>query len=123
MKKLVLFLIGMFVGMFALIPIANAGVMEIIKTVVSSGSLWAGLGALVLVYVFKAIPNQKIYDFVFAFFNRLGVVMTLGLTKWKWSAPLWQSTVEVWFIDLVDNTVGAAVNGFIMGLKSDNPNN
>jgi len=115
---------GLFFMFFA--AFAYAGILSdigtVAKTVASSGSLWAGLGALVLVYIFKAIPNQKIYDFVSAFFNKLGIVMTLGLAKWKWSAPFWQKTVEVWFIDLLQNTVGAALNGFIAGLRSDNTN-
>ena len=45
--------------------------------------------------------------------------MTLGLSKFKWTKSLWNSTVEPYFIDLIDNTVGAAVQGFIDGLKSD----
>ena len=48
-----------------------------------------------------------------------GTAMTLGLSKFKWTKSLWNSTVEPYFIDLIDNTVGAAVQGFINGLKSD----
>ena len=110
--------------LFAGASVASAGILQSIgaglKTAAASGSLWAGLVALILVYILKAIPNQKIYDFVFAFFQRLGTVCTLGLTKWKWSAPFWQKTVEPWFIDFVQNTVGAALNGFIAGLRTDN---
>lgn len=101
---------------------AYAGVLDTLKTVASSGSLWAGISALVLAYVFKAIPNQKIYDFVDALFYRLGVVMTLGLGKWKWSAPVWQTVVEPWIVDLIQNTIGAAVNAWIRGIRSDNTN-
>lgn len=114
-----------FTLMMSFVTLASANILEAVvssvKTVASSGSMWAGLAALALVYIFKAIPNARIYEFVSTFFNKLGVFMTLGLTKWKWSAPLWKSTIEPWFIDLFQNTVGAALNGFIAGLRSDNP--
>ena len=45
--------------------------------------------------------------------------MTLGLGKWKFTKNIWNATIEPYFIDLVDNTVGAAVKGFIKGLRSD----
>ena len=45
--------------------------------------------------------------------------MTLGLSKWDFTRKFWNSTVEPWFIDLVDNVVGGAVRGFIKGLRVD----
>ena len=45
--------------------------------------------------------------------------MTLKLSKMKWTKDLWNATVEPYFIDLIDNTVGAFINGFINGLRSD----
>ena len=48
-----------------------------------------------------------------------GVACTLGLSKYKWTKKLWNKTVEPYFIDLIDNTAGAAVEGFIEGLRSD----
>ena len=45
--------------------------------------------------------------------------MTLGLAQWKFTKGIWNKTVEPYFIDLIDNTVGAAVKGFIKGLRSD----
>ena len=52
--------------------------------------------------------------------ENVGKVMTLGLGKWNITKKVWNSTIEPWFIDLVDNTIGAAVRGFIKGLRSDN---
>ena len=46
--------------------------------------------------------------------------MTLGLGKWKLTKGIWNKTIEPWFIDLLDNIVASAVNGFIAGLRSDN---
>ena len=45
--------------------------------------------------------------------------MTLGLAKWKFSAKIWNQTIEPYFVDLLNNTVKAALDGFIDGLKSD----
>ena len=78
-----------------------------------------GIGGLVL-WGLKKVPNDKIYGLVSGIFNKLGVALTLGLSKWKFSKGVWNSTIEPWFIDLVDNTVGAAVKGFLEGLRSDN---
>ena len=49
----------------------------------------------------------------------VGSTITLGLGKWSITKKVWASTIEPYFIDLVDNTVGAAVEGFINGLRSD----
>ena len=52
-------------------------------------------------------------------FYGLGKAMTLGLSKWSLTRDFWNSTVEPWFIDLLDNLVGGAVRGFIKGLRVD----
>jgi hypothetical protein len=84
-------------------------------------TLLAGGGsAAVALFILKRIPNEKIYDFVETACFTAGKVMTLGLSKWKFTRKVWQSTIEPYFVDLVDNTVGAAVKGFIDGLRSDN---
>jgi hypothetical protein len=104
---------------------ANAGILSVMKetagAAASSGSLWAGLAAVAILYIFKVIPNAKIYGFVKALFRKGGIVVTLGLSKWKWSAPLWNTVIEKWIIDFVENTVGAALAGLIEGLHTDNP--
>jgi hypothetical protein len=68
----------------------------------------------------KAIPNEKIYGIVKGFFKKLGIACTLGLNRYPWTAPFWESYVEKWCIDLIENTVGAALNGFIEGLRTNN---
>ena len=49
----------------------------------------------------------------------LGTALTLGATKWSLTRSVWQKTIEPWFIELVDNVVGGALEGFIKGLRSD----
>ena len=77
-----------------------------------------GTGA-VLLWVFKRIPNQKLYDLVENVSFAFGSLITLRLSKMKLTKNLWNATIEPYFVDLIDNTVGAFVNGFISGLRSD----
>ena len=81
--------------------------------------LVGGGSSAIALWLLKKIPNEDIYDWVETGSCWLGTVMTLGLGKWKLTKKLWNSTIEPYFIDLVDNTVGAAVKGFIKGLRSD----
>jgi hypothetical protein len=103
--------------------LAHAGILGDIKTAVGAaadgGSLWYGLAGIVLLWVLKTIPNSTIYTFVYTVCERAGVVVTLGLSRFKYTAPFWAKHVEPWAIDFINNTIGAAVNGFIAGLRSD----
>ena len=58
--------------------------------------LAGGTSAGLVLWLLKRIPNDKIQ------------------TK-----DLWNATIEPYFVDLIDNTIGAFVNGFINGLRSD----
>ena len=83
-------------------------------------TLWLGGGSTAIaLWVLKKVPNEKLYGLVNGLCYKAGVIMTLGLAKWSWSKKIWNQTVEPYFIDLLQNTVGAAVDGFIKGLKSD----
>ena len=81
--------------------------------------LAGGTSAGLALWLLKKIPNEDLYSWVKTGAYWAGTTMTLGLSKFKWTKSLWNSTVEPYFIDLIDNTVGAAVQGFINGLKSD----
>ncbi len=81
--------------------------------------LAGGTSAGLVLWLLKKIPNKDLYAWVKTGAYWAGTAMTLGLSKFKWTKSLWNSTVEPYFIDLIDNTVGAAVQGFIDGLKSD----
>ena len=86
---------------------------------------WLGLslglssGGAVM-WILKKIPNDKICAVVEGMFEKVGVLMTAGLTKWSVTKKIWNKTVEPYFIDLVDNVVGGALRGFIKGLRSEN---
>jgi hypothetical protein len=77
-----------------------------------------GVGSLA-VWLLKKIPNEDICSWVETGSYWVGSAMTLGLGKWKLTKKLWNATIEPYFIDLIDNTVGSAVKGFINGLRSD----
>ena len=72
-----------------------------------------------VLWVLKKVPNEHICSVVETTFESIGKAMTLGLGKWKLTKKVWNSTIEPWFIDLVDNFAGGAVRGLIKGLRSD----
>ena len=81
--------------------------------------LASGGASAIALWLLKRIPNDDLYSWVETGAYWAGSVITLGLGKWRWSRKIWNSTVEPYLIDLVDNTAGAAVEGFIKGLRSD----
>lgn len=87
--------------------------------VILGKELLAGVAVLIIGYVLKKIPNDVIQKPISGLFYGLGVTVTLGLSKWVWTAPLWNRTIEPFVIDLLDNTIGCAVKKFIEGLRSD----
>ena len=85
----------------------------------SNVGLLGGSGATaVILWALKKIPNEKIYECVEKVFESIGRICTLNLSRWSFTKKYW-GVVEDYLIDLIDNTVGAAVNGLIKGLKSD----
>ncbi len=89
---------------------------------IGSIASWASgiVGAWLLAFILKKIPNKKIKLIVGKFAFGLGVTITLGLAKWKFTKGFWNKTIEPFFIDLVDNVIGEFVSQFIKGLRSDN---
>ena len=85
----------------------------------NAGLMTGGGAAGIALWVLKKVPNKHICSVVETTFETLGKAMTLGLGKWKVTKGLWNSTIEPWFIDLVDNFMGGAVRGLIKGLRSD----
>ena len=77
-------------------------------------------GGGIALFILKKIPNEKICAFMEGSFEKLGILMTAGLTKFWATKKLWIKTIEPYFIDLVDNVAGGALRGLIKGLRSDN---
>ena len=81
--------------------------------------LLGGGASAIALWLLKRIPNDDLYSWVETGAYWAGSVLTLGLGKWKWTKKIWNKTVEPYLIDLIDNLAGAAVEGFIKGLRSD----
>jgi len=77
------------------------------------------IGGILIAWLLKRIPNEKIKAVVGRVAYTAGVACTLGLAKWKVTARFWNKIIEPWLIDLIDNVVGEAVREFIRGLRSD----
>ena len=122
MKRFNFILIAIVLLIIATCEPVYAGVMETIKAVATAPTLIIGLITVVLLYVLKAIPNDKIQTVVGKFAYGIGVTMTLGLSKYNFTAPFWQKYIEPYFIDLFNNTIGTFTTKFIEGLRSDNTN-
>ena len=88
-----------------------------IKAAAYAGAGVAGIG---VAWALKKIPNATIKAKVGRFMYGLGVTVTLGLSKWKWSKGIWNKVVEPYFIDLVDNVAVTGLGKFIEGMRSDN---
>ena len=86
----------------------------------NNSSLMVGGGAsAVVLWVLKKVPNEHICSVIETACESIGRVMTLGLSKWSVTKNVWNSTIEPWFIDLIDNIFGSIVRGFIKGLRAD----
>ena len=93
----------------------------LLGAVTSNSTMIVGGGAsAVVLWVLKKVPNEHICSVIETTFESLGKVMTLGLGKWSVTKKVSNSTIEPWFVDLVDNFFGSMVRGFIKGLRSDN---
>ena len=93
---------------------------NILGVVTNNSGLIAGGGAsAIALWVLKKVPNESICSLIETAFESLGKIVTLGMGKWSLTKKVWASTIEPWFIDLVDNIFGSAVRGFIKGLRSD----
>ena len=91
--------------------------MEFISS--NAGVITGVGGGGILLYILRAIPNDSICSVVETTFESVGRFMTLGLGKWKFSKKVWNSQIEPWFIDIIDNVFGSIVRGLIKGLRSD----
>ena len=79
-----------------------------------------GIAVVVASWVMKKIPNDRIKAKVGYMMYGLGVTVTLGLAKWKYTKSIWNKVIEPYFIDLIDNVIVTGLSKFIEGMRSDN---
>ena len=87
---------------------------------INSGLLIGGGSTAIVLWVLKKIPNEHICSVIETGCESIGRVMTLNLSKWSATKEVWNSTIEPYFIDLVDNVFGSIVRGVVRGLRIDN---
>ena len=79
-----------------------------------------GIAVVVSTWLLKKVPNATIKAKVGYWMYGLGVTVTLGLAKWKYTKSIWNKVVEPYCIDLIDNVVVTGLSKFIEGMRSDN---
>ena len=79
-----------------------------------------GIAGWVFLFLARRIDNDKIKTAIRVIFYPVGVAITLGLAKWKWTKRWWNKWGEPWLVDLLDNTIVEAVRAIQDGMRSDN---
>ena len=122
MKKFTIIALMFLIAVLLISTVAHAGIFGKIGGFVASpinAAVFAAI-ALVLGFVMKKIPNEKIQTVVGKFARGLGITVTLGLSKWPYTAPIWNKAVEPYIVDLIYNVPIWFLKEFIVGMKSDN---
>ena len=79
-----------------------------------------GVAVVASTWVLKRIPNATIKAKVGLWMYGLGVTLTLGMAKWKYTKSIWNKVIEPWIIDAVDNILVTGLSKFVEGMRSDN---
>jgi len=89
------------------------------------GLLGIAVGGSILSFILKRFVTDSHIATWQAKISQLGygcgVAVTLGLSKWKYTKKIWNTAIEPYVLLLVDVLSRSFINGFINGLKSDNP--
>ena len=78
-----------------------------------------GAVAIGVAWALKKLPNATIKAKYGMLMYGAGVTCTLGLAKFKWTKNVWQSTIEPYVVDAIDNIVANGIQEFVRGLRSD----
>jgi hypothetical protein len=84
---------------------------------------FAGFGAMLSYILKKIIPDNWIItvsNAVEKFGFGIGVAVTLGLAKWRWTKGIWNNVIEPYVIVLLRVVFLNLSKGIIRGLQSDN---
>jgi len=98
-----------------------------ILAVVSGKMALSALIGIGVAWVFKKIPNAKLREAMQASFGKagyaLGVMITLGLSKWEYTKDFWNKTIEPWLIDFIEHVLAHSIlvflDGIVKGMRSD----
>ena len=97
--------------------------IELITAKLTGSAIGYATGGIAVVgvgWLLKRIPNEMIKAKFGGFMKKWGIVLTLGLSKWKWTKKIWNKTIEPYVIDAIDNIVVWGLHQFVEGMRSDN---
>jgi len=97
-----------------------SGIISAVVGFLTSGNILFGIGSAVVLYLLKRAKNEKVRGFFKVICKAPGVLLTTMMTSNKLTGAIWNKAIEPFFIDLIDNIVGGAMEGFFEGLHSDN---
>ncbi|MBU8901784.1 MAG: hypothetical protein KOO69_03510 [Victivallales bacterium] len=89
----------------------------------SQVAVYAGgsiLAYVVSTLILKKIPTKKVRAWIYELFYMIGKMISAAGNKWKWTAKIWENTIEPWICGFIDMIGGAVISGFLDGLRSDN---
>ena len=79
-----------------------------------------GIAVMVSTWLLKRIPNDVIKAKVGLAMYGMGVGLTLGMSKWRYTKRIWNKTIEPYIIDAIDNILVSGLYKFVEGMRSDN---
>jgi len=82
---------------------------------------YAGLGVAgaAAAFALKKVPNDVLKVKFGLICYKAGIVCTLGLAKFKSSICIWNTVIEPWVVDAIDNIIVIGIGEFVRGLRSD----
>jgi hypothetical protein len=89
------------------VRLASARAMMIVDFNNVSSFITCRLATAVIVFGVSRISNEKFCAAMRKMLYGLGVAVTLGMSKWEYTATKWNQFIEAIFVDLVDNCVYA----------------
>ena len=95
----------------------------LISSVVAAPLISAVVGGLIpilILIIHRVIPNKKIQLVIGTPCRFAGNFVSNFFSHYKWTKAIWNTVIEPFFIDLIDNTFGCAIREFVVGLRMDN---
>jgi len=100
---------------------------NILEMILTNGFTIAALAGIVStilgVLLRKYVTPAKIVvwgNSIFFLFEKIGIAVTLGLSKWKITKGFWNSVIEPTVIILLGMFLRNMLDGLVEGMKSDN---
>ena len=84
----------------------------------------AAIGPILNLLLKKYVTDETVARWGLAVknvFKNIGTYVTLGLSQWKWSKGIWNSTIEPLVIIIFRVIVNNMIAGLVQGLESDKP--